>query len=179
MSGYNLFLQKNKGDPLSAVEKKCGEEVTCLLDYFRIECFMKWWIVSGKSYWIINILIEYASSRRKRSVLPFLLTVSWLFCIFVSIVHCFLPVCSQIRLVPTLPHFLLDYQFLFGSTHSPAFFVLLLVWCWESNLIVILFWDLRCLSEVLRCDCEVSLWSNLFHWVCSWGQKSLPIPWYL
>ena len=38
MSGYNLYLEKHKEDPLAEVEQQCAEEVTLLLDYFRIEC---------------------------------------------------------------------------------------------------------------------------------------------
>lgn len=41
MSGYNLYLEKYGEDPLKQVEERCAEEVTCLMDYFRIECSLK------------------------------------------------------------------------------------------------------------------------------------------
>ena len=39
MSGYNLYLQQNKEDPLAELSKVCGDEVTCVLYYFKIACF--------------------------------------------------------------------------------------------------------------------------------------------
>lgn len=39
MSGYNLYLQQNKEDPLAELAKVCGEEVTCVLYYFKIACY--------------------------------------------------------------------------------------------------------------------------------------------
>jgi hypothetical protein len=38
MSGYNLYIQKYKEDPLLPLSASCAEEVTCVLDYFRILC---------------------------------------------------------------------------------------------------------------------------------------------
>jgi ubiquinone/menaquinone biosynthesis C-methylase UbiE len=38
MSGYNLYFQQQGEDPLLEVEQQAADEVTLLLDYFRIEC---------------------------------------------------------------------------------------------------------------------------------------------
>jgi hypothetical protein len=38
MSGYSIYLQKSKDDPLAKLEKKGAEEVDCVLYYFRITC---------------------------------------------------------------------------------------------------------------------------------------------
>lgn len=39
MSGYNLYLQQNKEDPLVELSKVCGDEVNCVLYYFKISCY--------------------------------------------------------------------------------------------------------------------------------------------
>ena len=41
MSGYNLYLEQKKDDPLAEVGNSCAEEVTVILDYFRVECSLK------------------------------------------------------------------------------------------------------------------------------------------
>lgn len=41
MSGYNIYLEKFKEDPLGEVEQGCAEEVDCVLYYFRISCMLQ------------------------------------------------------------------------------------------------------------------------------------------
>jgi hypothetical protein len=38
MSGYNIYLEKFKEDPLAELEERGAEEVECVLYYFRITC---------------------------------------------------------------------------------------------------------------------------------------------